>query len=384
MRSHFTDTDYQLRWPRWLFVQEASSLLNRRQLHDWDDRCELLLEDAFVGDASSGPRSEFRDLADEPTADTWSPSYRDSNKLNNKHRFLRDLLQNAEHLHEGPQHRRAYWSQRQHGTPARLARQSATIRQFVALIQELDDRGYFEKSFEKDCVDAPATTDPSAVIEHEIGAPGVWPLQSENLATDLDLFCDVVEVLHDLVARPSRRHLHNYAGCGWHHSHFSIESGRAVYRWRVNQLLDRSDIGLRLAEDGDDIGRMVTAPGDERSELLQAMSSSESEVGDQLRHAISTFRARDADRHTKRSAVVVLCQILEERRQFIKQQLIAKDEQALFQIANNFNLRHQNANQQSSYDEAFLDWLFWWYLATIELTDRITARNAASPSEPGS
>ena len=26
---------------------------------------------------------------------------------------------------------------------------------------------------------------------------------------------------------------------------------------------------------------------------------------------------------------------------------------------------------------AFLDWVFWWYLATIELTDRILARQAA-------
>lgn len=383
MRSRLTDTDYQLRWPRWLFVQEASSLLNRRELRDWDDRCELLLEDAFVGDASSGPRSEFHDLTDEPEAYAWEHPWA-SNKLNSKHRFLRDLLQNADQLHEGTQRRRPYWSQRQRDAPAQLARQAATARQFAALIHELDDRGYFEKAFDKDCVDDPAVIDPSAVIEHEIGVASVWPIQPDSLATDLDLFCDVVEVLHDLVARPSKRSLHSYAGCGWHHSQFSIESGRAIYRWRVNQLLDRSDIGLYLAEDGEDIGRMVTRPGDARSELIETMNSRhEGETGDQLRHANKTFRARGADKHEKRSAVVVLSHILEERRPFIKQHLLSKDEGALFEIANKFNLRHQNDQQRGNYDEAFLDWLFYWYLATIDLTDRIAARVATSSDEPG-
>lgn len=34
--------------------------------------------------------------------------------------------------------------------------------------------------------------------------------------------------------------------------------------------------------------------------------------------------------------------------------------------------------QQGDYDPAFLDWIFWWYLAAIELTDRILARQDAS------
>lgn len=30
----------------------------------------------------------------------------------------------------------------------------------------------------------------------------------------------------------------------------------------------------------------------------------------------------------------------------------------LFDIVNNFALRHQNLNQQGDYDPAFLDWIF--------------------------
>ena len=45
-------------------------------------------------------------------------------------------------------------------------------------------------------------------------------------------------------------------------------------------------------------------------------------------------------------------------------------------------MRHRNQSQKSDYDPIFLDWIFWWYLGTIELTDRIIARQAESASEP--
>ncbi|MFE3184251.1 hypothetical protein ACFXKR_25775 [Streptomyces violascens] len=36
------------------------------------------------------------------------------------------------------------------------------------------------------------------------------------------------------------------------------------------------------------------------------------------------------------------------------------------------------ADQRGEYDDAFLDWILWWYLSTVELTNRlITSRNAS-------
>ena len=29
----------------------------------------------------------------------------------------------------------------------------------------------------------------------------------------------------------------------------------------------------------------------------------------------------------------------------------------------------------ADYDPIFLDWIFWWYLATVELIDRLLARS---------
>jgi hypothetical protein len=59
----------------------------------------------------------------------------------------------------------------------------------------------------------------------------------------------------------------------------------------------------------------------------------------------------------RRSAVITLAGLLEERRDLLRAELLTNDEGALFQIANAFAIRHQRADQRGDYDSAFLDWL---------------------------
>lgn len=364
MATEGSGADYQLVWPRRLFQSEAAALVNNTgKLDDWDGRCELLLEDAFAGIA---PRDDF--LAE-------SSSLTGQFIIKDRKAFLIKLLRRASYLAEAATGRTPYWSERRLSTRPGALSLSATVREFDRVVQEFVTRGYFENAFDKDCVDAPAQVDPSAILEREIGVPDLWPLSPSHLIKNPDLFCDVIELLHDLVARPRNRHLHNYAGCGWHYSAFSLEAGRALYRWRVNRILDRSDLGLRLADEGEDAGRLVAVTDLARTELVASMASrTDSQTGDVVRHAIALFRGREASEHEKRSAVVALASILEERRTLLKAELVSKDEAALFEIANRFALRHRNDAQQADYEPIFLDWLFWWYLATIELTDRVLAR----------
>lgn len=116
--------------------------------------------------------------------------------------------------------------------------------------------------------------------------------------------------------------------------------------------------------------------GEARDGLLQSILRRAGPSQDRITHAIALFRARGATRDDKRSAVKNLADVLEDRRKLLKTALFSKDEDALFQIANNFDIRHHNARQQANYDPAFLDWVFWWYLATIELADRLVARQS--------
>ncbi|WP_084468072.1 hypothetical protein [Actinokineospora inagensis] len=382
MTSRYDDADYQLRWPRTLFVAEAAKLLNQRERANWEEECELLLEDAFVGGVSGGPLAEYDQILSAAAVrdDPWSTETIRFG-LTSRQQFLHTLMKSADRLREDSAHRKPYWSQRKKAAQEIHVRHQTIVGQFVSLVRDFDERGYFEKWFDKDCVDNPSTVDISGLIEHEIGVPDLWPLQPSRL-TDQDTFCDVIEILHDFVARPVSRTMHSYGGCGWHHNSFSVEAGRTVYRWRVNQILGRSSMQVRLSDAGEDAGRLITVTDPEREALLHSILQREQEdTTDQLRHAIALFRARDADRHQKRSAVVALAHILEERRDLIKDRMLSKDEDVLFQIANRFNIRHQSAAQQGDYDVAFLDWIFWWYLATIELTDTLGSRHLAEPTD---
>ena len=113
-----------------------------------------------------------------------------------------------------------------------------------------------------------------------------------------------------------------------------------------------------------------------REELVAAAVHRPGPDGDETRHAVALFRARDAGVEHKRSACTTLARVLESRRRLLKAELFRKDEGALFQIANEFDLRHRGADQHTDYDAAYLDWIFWWYLATVELTDQLLNRQA--------
>ncbi len=360
MTSAGTGADYQLVWPRRLFQTETAALVNNTKPKDWADRCELLLEDAFLGQA---PRDDF---VAEPASEQRS--------------FLIRLLRRAPTFKEAVVGRSPYWSERQRSKRPGAVSLEGTVREFVRVIDDLRHRGYFDKAFDRDCVDSPADPDqPSRLMERETGVSDLWPLSPDRLVEDQDLFCDVIEALHDFAARPRARWMHPYSGCGWHNSAFSFETGQAVYRWRVNQVLDRSDLGLRLADEGEDAGRLVAVTDPARVELVASMAErTDPGTGEVVRHAIALHRARTASEHDKRSAVVALAGVLEERRALLKAELTSKDEGALFQIANQFAIRHRRDDQRPNYDPAFLDWVFWWYLATIDLTDRILERRQVS------
>jgi len=203
-----------------------------------------------------------------------------------------------------------------------------------------------------------------------VGKPHLW--NSEDATWSESDLCDFIEVFHDLAARPTRGWIHGFAGCGFHPTRYSRKSGQALYRWRVNALLETTTLELRLAEDGEDIGQMIRAPSVDGGRITHdAVESSFGEHALEVSHAVALFRSRTSSRSDQRSAIVALAGVLEQRRQLLASELLSKDEGALFEIANKFDLRHRNDNQRTDYDGAFLEWIFYWYLATVHLTNRI-------------
>jgi hypothetical protein len=136
--------------------------------------------------------------------------------------------------------------------------------------------------------------------------------------------------------------------------------------------------GLQLAADGEDVGRMVRTSAPGLGELVEnALASLPADDHDDVAHAVALYRSRSATRQDKRSAAVALARVLEAHRATIKRELLRKDEGTLFDIANNFDLRHRNDAQSVDYDDEFLEWIFHWYLATVRLVGRLAQRQTA-------
>src|SRR5699024_6355549 len=148
-------------------------------------------------------------------------------------------------------------------------------------------------------------------------------------------------------------------------------SGQALYRWRINQVLATSTLELRLADEGDDIGRMVRVLPDGLDDLVAKLADVSSTGDSSIPHAIGLFRRHGATREDRRSAVRELADVLEGHRELLQAELLSKDEGALFQIANKFGIRHRGADQRTDYADEYLDWLFQWYLATVDLVYRL-------------
>jgi hypothetical protein len=366
----FDPDDYELRWPPQLFIEEANRLRGHRPKdhplapllfsigpsHSWPQDILWLLTEAF---SSTVPADAFRAA---PGPEAW----------------VSQLVREAATWPE-PGVRKPYWSIRAGSQTSSFPRMSfdQLTRSFVQLVEEFEANGYLVQVFGQECVDNDGPLpDRSAVLHARLGQEiADWPLGLNRPGWTLDEFCDLVEVFHDLVARPSHRWYHPFNECGWHYSGFVTGPARRLYRWRVNRLLGVSMLSLRLADSGEDVGRLVRVEPTGLDELPErALRAATPQAVDRVAHAIALFRSRNATVEERRSAVIVLAGILEERRDLLRTELLKSDEGALFQIANGFAVRHQRADQRGDYDPAFLDWLFWWYLGTVELTDQLLAR----------
>jgi hypothetical protein len=268
-----------------------------------------------------------------------------------------------------------YWSQRGSGQPRPDSSLPTIVLRVRTLVAQFEKDGYFAGTVGYDCVDGngDAESSPPQELARRVGKPHLWNAAPDEWE-DADLF-DFIEVMHDLAARPTLGYYHSYSNCGWHPLRFSRRSGQRLYRWKMNGLLDTTTLDLRLAESGEDTGRLVRVTFGNLAQLVdEVIEDADTESANAVAHAVALFRARTATRQSRRSAVIELAGILERRRSLLKQHLLTGDESALFEIANKFDIRHRSEAQRTNYDDDFLDWIFYWYLATVHLMNRILAR----------
>ena len=245
---------------------------------------------------------------------------------------------------------------------------------------QLEDEGHFQEYLGYRCVDHDyvpglAGSDPKTEILLTLHKPNLWPIQSTiSDWTEDDLF-DMIEFLYANISKPTERHFHSYYNCGWHCTAFDRNAGRLAYREKVNRLLQVYDFGFTLSEPGE----VLATPPTGLEPLLNAPlpKLDDDNVTGRVAAALRKYRHHRASIDQRRDAVRDLADVLEFMRPQLKKVLTSQDEKDLFNLANNFGIRHHNSDQKTHYDqEIWLNWLFFYYLATIHTAIRLIQKGS--------
>ncbi len=364
-----TDPEYALTWPREVFVAEAKDMMRtdaERQSFYAD--YALLLEEAFAGSAPATEYSSVKGMMDwaGETGGSWPESIQSLQTILHKVPVVSELVRRADELRLHTA-RPPYFSRRNSSSPPddRATGEpdwAAAKERFSTFAARWQSTGYFGDVYPDGCVDG--DEDEPALKERLTELYGHEPPDLAHTAVDAwsdDEFCDLVELLHDVAARPRNRYDHEFSQCGYHYSDHALRTGQLLYRIRVNELLAATRLPFRLATEGEDVGRLVTITDEARADLLvQVAQQPTTLLKDQVGHAIALFRSRQATREDKVSAIRELMAVLEpDRYPVFKDTSVEKDNDSLFQIANRYAIRHYKDTDMRDYSSAFLDWMFW-------------------------
>jgi hypothetical protein len=243
-------------------------------------------------------------------------------------------------------------------------------------IQSYTDSGYFQEYYGYYCVDSgevpgKAGSDIDEFIFRKLRRRISWPITDSIGDLDEDAFFDVVELIFDTISKPIDGYFHEFSGCGMHYSTFNNLAGRNEFRHEINVLLCDYQDGFELGENGEI--HFLLSPG--LNELTKAQLPTKEEEKKTIKvkvdRAVQKYRDRHSTIEDRKEAVRELADVLEFLRPQIKSIMGKKDDNELFNIANNFMIRHNNHNQKSDYSIEWLSWIFYLYLSTIHLILRL-------------
>jgi hypothetical protein len=185
---------------------------------------------------------------------------------------------------------------------------------------------------------------------------------------------DTLEFLYDHVSRPGEIvPMTTETGFNYYdHDGYDDDIGRAEFRQMANSFLSDYRSGYELTEDG-----IILALGaDGLRHILDAdiPPYDELNVDSKVRNAITKWRNRHLSFEAKKEAIRELADVFEwlKKTKGLSAVLDGKDESAIFDLANNFAIRHHNPKQETNYDPAiWYAWMFHFYLATYHAAIRL-------------
>lgn len=251
-------------------------------------------------------------------------------------------------------------------------------RLFREIYLWFDEKGYFQEAFGYDCVDQGRVAgilgiDIEAQLFCIIRKQSLWPIKEKCLEYSEDDLFDVIEFLFDHISKPTEGYNHSYGQCGWHYHSFDKGSGQNEYQKKINSILVDYGIGYELSNNGE----ILELPEQGLEELVEANLPfyDPKNVEVRVAAAIAKYRRYHSTLDERRNAIRDLVDVLEFLRPKVKEVLLSKDESDIFNIANNFGIRHHNFDQKTEYDKPiWYSWMFYYYLSTIHACVRLINR----------
>ncbi|EOX4467703.1 hypothetical protein ACJ5NB_002442 [Vibrio alginolyticus] len=239
------------------------------------------------------------------------------------------------------------------------------LRSFNIFLSE----GYFDEAFGHYCVDDGDVPGKISDIELEIllkvRKKSLWPVSTNIDNYSEDDLLDLIEFLHNNVSMPIDGTYHSWGDCGMHWETFNQSQGQYDFRKKMNELLNLYHKSFIL----DQTGYILVKAEEGFEQIFDAdIPTDNPDITSRLESSILSFRRHGSTIVDRRNAVRDLSDVLEYLRPKVKTLLTKKDEKDLFEIANNFGIRHHNDKQKTNYDSAlWLSWMFYFYLSTIHV-----------------
>ncbi len=144
------------------------------------------------------------------------------------------------------------------------------------------------------------------------------------------------------------------------------------FRDEINEILVEYEDGFCLNEEG----QIESLKLDGLEQIINVkLPKIERKLGENINQkveeAVKIFR-RQGDLTEKQSAIKQLADVLEHFKKDYNVRILSKDENDLFQIANQFAIRHFDLKQKLDYPQDFYySWIFHVFLATFHLWARL-------------
>ena len=188
---------------------------------------------------------------------------------------------------------------------------------------------------------------------------------------------EVIEFLYDHVSEPGNWvEMVSDSGFNYHdYDGYNDTSGQCEFRKQVNAFLCDYKSGFELCENGE-----ISFAGTRGLQYLldaEIVAYDEKNVDGKVRNAILKWRNRHLKIAERREAIRDLADVFEwlKKTKKLEKVLNHKDEAALFEIANNFAIRHHDPRQKREYDpNIWYPWMFHFFLATYHAVIRLLVK----------